>query len=124
MLKDKNTFFNLIKRILFLNLFLNVFQFKAQLFNLTDKVYDGKLEVCGMKGPQTQKDCTSFDNNTNSCCFYSYGSNTIGCYMLNTRFSGSINYGGMTITCESTFTKIKNYFFLFLFMLYSLLLLL
>ena len=50
--------------------------------------------------PDTIGDCTRFQTDESSCCYFSYGSK-VGCVMLGKRYLGTGEYGGLTITCES-----------------------
>ena len=56
--------------------------------------------------PDVVNDCTRFQTDESSCCYFTYGSD-IGCIKLRTRYLGSINYGDLYLECQS---KFLNYF--------------
>lgn len=56
--------------------------------------------------PDVVSDCTRFQTEESSCCYFTYGSD-IGCIKLRTRYLGSINYGDLYLECQS---KFLNYF--------------
>ena len=56
--------------------------------------------------PDVIDDCTRFQTDQSSCCYFTYGSD-IGCIKLRTRYLGSINYGDLYLECQS---KFLNYF--------------
>ena len=54
--------------------------------------------------PDVVNDCTRFQTDESSCCYFTYGSD-IGCIKLRTRYLGSINYGDLYLECQSKFLK-------------------
>ena len=54
--------------------------------------------------PDVVHDCTRFQTDESSCCYFTYGSD-IGCIKLKTRYLGSINYGDLYLECQSKFLK-------------------
>jgi hypothetical protein len=60
---------------------------------------------CGLNKPTIDNDCYGFTTESNSCCYYSYGS-THSCILLNTRFKGNLNYGALYVSCDKSFINI------------------
>jgi len=54
--------------------------------------------------PDVVHDCTRFQTDESSCCYFTYGSD-IGCIKLKTRYLGYINYGDLYLECQSKFLK-------------------
>ena len=76
------------------------------------KTYDYDFKYCDHGTPDVVGDCTKYQTDESSCCYFSYG-NEIGCVFLGIRYLGDIEYGGLTLKCASNYMKI-NLFVLFL----------
>lgn len=81
------------------------------LFTLLNLIYTQSSNIttfqvipCGIKKPTIENDCYKFTTETNSCCYYSYGS-VHSCIYLDTRFKGYLNYGGLFVSCDTNFLK-------------------
>ena len=65
------------------------------------------ITKCGLNRPTIDKDCFDYSNSTNACCFYSYAGDT-GCVLLNTRYKGGKQYGGLIVECFDNFIGISR----------------
>ena len=86
--------------------------FPLVIFTLLNLIYTQTTNIttfqaipCGVKKPTIENDCYGFTTETNSCCYYSYGS-VISCISLDTRFNGYMNYGGLYVSCDKSFINI------------------
>lgn len=64
------------------------------------------FERCDHGTPDRIGDCTMYQRDNQSCCYFSYG-NAEGCIMLPIRYLGSTVYGGMTVVCSSKYFTIS-----------------
>ena len=71
------------------------------LLNLTTSITQ-----CGISKPSEENDCFSYSTDTNSCCYYSYFDKK-GCILYNGLHNGETNYGGLLVTCSSSFTYLS-----------------
>lgn len=62
---------------------------------------------CAIGKPAVAADCAQTSNATNSCCFYSYGPNTTGCYWIGDKVSGTVNWTGLIMTCSSFYWQFQ-----------------
>lgn len=65
-----------------------------------------EFEYCDHGTPDTIGDCTRFQTEESSCCYFKYGAK-VGCVMLGKRYLGETEYGGLTIICKQTYLQ-KN----------------
>ena len=70
--------------------------------------YYMKIETCAPT-PAIPRDCFSFDNETNSCCFYSY-IDTSGCVWLGSRYIGETDYGALHFQCPAYLQELNIFF--------------
>ena len=63
--------------------------------------------------PDVIGDCTRFQTETSSCCYFTYGQTT-ACIYLGIRYLGTGQYGDLTIECNHNFIKFNKLFIPFL----------
>lgn len=66
-----------------------------------------EFERCDNGTPDSINDCTQYDTEFSSCCYFKYGS-VKGCVMLGKRYLGEIVYGGMDFICEGIILRRKQ----------------
>ena len=64
------------------------------------------IVYCGLNNPTIASDCYGYSNKTNSCCFFSFADNN-GCALLNTRYKGATQYGGLVVSCFEEMIKFR-----------------
>ena len=64
------------------------------------------IVYCGLDNPSVASDCYGYSNKTNSCCFFSFAGNN-GCALLNTRYKGGTQYGGLIVSCFGEMIKFR-----------------
>ena len=57
--------------------------------------------------PDVVDDCTRFQTETSSCCYFTYGETT-SCIYLGIRYLGSGQYGDLYIECKSNFVNFNK----------------
>ncbi len=58
--------------------------------------------------PDVIDDCTRFQTETSSCCYFTYGETT-SCIYLGIRYLGSGQYGDLYIECKSNFVFFNKF---------------
>ena len=58
--------------------------------------------------PDVVDDCTRFQTETSSCCYFTYGETT-SCIYLGIRYLGSGQYGDLYIECKSNFVNFNKF---------------
>ena len=59
-----------------------------------------KKSSCGTSNPLHSYDCSQATTDTNTCCYYTYGSQT-GCFFLGNNYNGSYKIDGLSVYCPS-----------------------
>ncbi len=87
------------------------------IFSLVDLTASQKtINKCGGSNPVIPADCFSYDTTENSCCFYTYKVDVIGCAWLGTKYKGFTQYGALFVECRATINNLK-YFSILIFLL-------
>ena len=58
--------------------------------------------------PDVVDDCTRFQTENSSCCYFTYGETT-SCIYLGIRYLGSGQYGDLYIECKSNFVNFNKF---------------
>jgi len=103
--RQVDSLLRIISVLIFINIVIN--------FNTVMVLSKYSITKCGLKRPSEEKDCLDYSNTTNACCFYSYAGDT-GCVLLNTRYKGGKQYGGLIVECFDNLIRIRIlYLFIF-----------
>ena len=90
----------IIKLVLFLSIIILVNNLEIADLEKEDFVF----EFCDHGTPDTINDCTKYQTEDSSCCYFEYGTK-LGCVMLGKRYLGNIEYGALIIKCNSLYVK-------------------
>lgn len=60
---------------------------------------------CGIINPTHSYDCSQSTTDSNTCCYYTYGSQT-GCFFLGSNYIGNYRIEGLSVNCSSKLIKI------------------
>ena len=99
--------------IIFLVFQLNKIKYKDEvILNLTEPGF--KFVTCNHgHTPDVTGDCTRFQTENSSCCYFTYGQTT-SCIYLGIRYLGSGQYGDLYIECNNYFVKFNKFIIFFL----------